>query len=87
MDSSLLILGVLQVIFLLLYVWVGRAFINQPGWNLPVIFRNPLVRGVLVTGLLIAIVQDFRQEIENSLLFGHVYDFLAGQLDIIEKWI
>lgn len=32
-------------------------------------------------------VQELRQEIENSLLSGHVYEFLAGQLDIIEKSI
>ena len=32
-------------------------------------------------------VQELRQEIENSSLSGHVYDFLAGQLDIIEKSI
>ena len=30
-------------------------------------------------------VQELRQEIENSSLSGHVYSFLAGQLDIIEK--
>lgn len=32
-------------------------------------------------------VQELRQEIENSSLSGHVYDFLTGQLDIIEKSI
>lgn len=32
-------------------------------------------------------VQELRQEIESSSLSGHVYGFLAGQLDIIEKSI
>lgn len=32
-------------------------------------------------------VHELRQEIENSSLSGHVYGFLSGQLDIIEKSI
>jgi hypothetical protein len=32
-------------------------------------------------------VHELRQEIDNSSLSGHVYDFLSGQLDIIEKSI
>lgn len=32
-------------------------------------------------------VQELRQEIESSSLSGHVYDFLTGQLNIIEKSI
>lgn len=56
METSLLILGVLQVLCLLLYGWVGRVFISQPRWNHPAIFHNPITRGVLVAGPLVAIV-------------------------------
>lgn len=56
MESNLLILGILQIVSLLVYGWVGRVFISQPGWNQPAIFRNPFVRGVLVIGPFIAMI-------------------------------
>jgi hypothetical protein len=56
METSLFILGILQVLCLLLYGWVGRVFISQPRWNHPAIFHNPVTRGVLVAGPLVAIV-------------------------------
>ena len=56
MERNLLILGVLQVVTLFLYGWVGRVFVSQPQWNHPRIFHNAVVRNLLVIGPLVVMV-------------------------------
>lgn len=50
MNTSFIILGVLQAIFLFTYRWVGMVFISQPKINHPRIFWNPTSRLVLCYG-------------------------------------
>lgn len=56
MDTPLLILGILQVIALLLYRWVGKVYFSQPAFNHPGIFRNEIAAMVLCYGPLAAMV-------------------------------
>lgn len=42
------ILWVVFGVSTILYFWVGKSFISQPDYNVPMIFRNPVVGKILV---------------------------------------
>lgn len=56
MDGPLLVLGFLQVVALLIYLWVGRVFISQPVTNHPGIFYNPTACLILCNGPAVTMV-------------------------------
>ncbi len=56
METHLVVLGILQVVTVLIYGWVGRVFLSQPRYNHPSIFHSPAARLVLCYGPLVAMV-------------------------------
>ena len=56
MKTSLLVLGVLQVLALLLYRWVVKVYIAQPLFRHLRAFSNPVVRSSLCYGPLVAML-------------------------------
>lgn len=48
MDDIYTILWVVFWVSAALHVWVGKVFISQPDYNVPAVFRNPLMGKVLV---------------------------------------
>lgn len=42
------ILWVVFGVSTILYFWVGKSFISQPDYNVPMIFRNPVAGKILV---------------------------------------
>lgn len=74
MDGTLLVLGVLQVIAILTFRWVGRVYMTQPSFNHPDIFRNPTVAAILVYGPIAAMVV---MVVLAFLLTDHPWWFLA----------
>lgn len=56
MEISLVILGILQIVTILIYGWVGRVFLSQPRYNHPTIFHSPTARAMLCYGPLVVMV-------------------------------
>ena len=56
METSIIILGVVQFVNILIMRYVGKNFITQPDWNVPSIFRNPVAGKLLVIGPQVALV-------------------------------
>lgn len=56
MEISLVLLGIAQALNLLIYRWVGAAFVSQPRFNHPMVFHNPTARLMLCYGPMVAMV-------------------------------
>jgi hypothetical protein len=50
MDQPFWVLGIIQLVNIGLMRYVGKNFITQPDWNVPALFRNPLIARLLVIG-------------------------------------
>lgn len=50
METNLIVLGVLQILNILIYGWVVKAFLSQPRFNHPGIFLKPTARLLLGYG-------------------------------------
>jgi hypothetical protein len=54
METSLLVLGTLQVLALLLYRWVVKVYVSRPIFSHFGIFLNPVLRTLFCYGPLLA---------------------------------
>lgn len=56
METSIVLLGIAQVLNLLIYRWVGAVYISQPRFNHPKIFHNPTSRSMLCYGPMVVML-------------------------------
>lgn len=48
MEDTEIILWVVFAVSAILFWWVGKSFMSQPDYNVPEIFRNPVIGKLLV---------------------------------------
>jgi hypothetical protein len=83
MDVVFWILVVAQVLNLLIYRWVGAAFLSQPRSNHPMIFYSPVARILLAYGPLVIMVTLIALAF---VLTDSPWWFLAGSLALWIAW-
>lgn len=48
MEHAEVILWIVFAVSAILFWWVGRSFMSQPDYNVPEVFRNPVIGKLLV---------------------------------------
>ena len=79
MTDALIVLSVIQAVNIGLMRYVGKNLITQPDWNVPEIFRNPIIAKALVIGTQILLVTLI---VLAFFLTDHPWWFLAGSTGV-----